>query len=144
MLYWLKKSVRRPELNKNNEFLKKHNITILDTNKRFARYKPMKYEYFSDPNDYNFIAQEKLYYDTERLLTIEIPESNLTAIQDFEEQVFNNMKQYGAQHYMMFNVMLEQKEKEKYLRDKFAAVKKAYEHYSLMLKLAESGDIDDA
>jgi hypothetical protein len=41
----------------------------------------------------------------------------------------------------MFEVMLEQKYKEKRLRDKYPAVKKAYEHYSLILKLAESGEL---
>ena len=126
----------------NSEFLKKHNIKILDTNKRFARYRPFKYDFFSDEKDYNIMSHTTMQYDTERLLTIEIPESNLSAIQDFEDQVFNNMKQYGAHHYQMFEVMMAQKEKEKYLKNKYPAVKKAYEHYSLMLKLADDGDID--
>jgi len=75
------------------------------------------------------------------LYTIEIPLSELKRIEEFEEQVFNNMKQYGAHHYQMFEVMMEQKHQEKRLRDKYSAVKKAYEHYSLMLKLAESGEL---
>jgi hypothetical protein len=41
----------------------------------------------------------------------------------------------------MFEVMMNQKEQERYLRNKYPAVKKAYEHYSLMLKLAESGEL---
>jgi hypothetical protein len=36
---------------------------------------------------------------------------------------------------------MEQKERERALRDKYPAVKKAYEQYSLMLKLAESGEL---
>ena len=36
---------------------------------------------------------------------------------------------------------MEQKEREKYLRDKYPAVRKAYEQYSLMLKMAESGEL---
>ena len=51
------------------------------------------------------------------------------------------MKQYGPHHYQMFEIMMEQKHQEKRLRDKYPAVKKAYEHYSLMLKMAESGEI---
>jgi thiamine pyrophosphokinase len=39
----------------------------------------------------------------------------------------------------MFNAMMEQKEAEKYLRETNAAVRKAYEHYSLMLALANGG-----
>ena len=49
------------------------------------------------------------------------------------------MKKQG--HYHMFEMLMEQKEQEAHLRDKYPAVKKAYEQYSLMLKLAESGEI---
>ena len=37
--------------------------------------------------------------------------------------------------------IIDQKEQEKYLKEKYPAVKKAYEQYSLMLKLAESGEL---
>jgi hypothetical protein len=33
------------------------------------------------------------------------------------------------------------RQQEVHLRNKYAAVKKAYEHYQLMIKLAESGEI---
>jgi hypothetical protein len=123
------------------EFCQKHNIRIVDTNKRFARYKPISHQYFGNPKDYNIVDQHHLVYDTEPLYTIEIPLENLERIKEFENQVFNNMKQNGSHHYQMFEVMMEQKHKEKRLRDKYPAVKKAYEHYSLILKLAESGEI---
>jgi len=35
---------------------------------------------------------------------------------------------------------MEQKEEEQLLKNKYPAVKKAYEHYSLLLKMAKSGD----
>jgi len=123
------------------EFCQKHNITVVNTSKRFARYKPVNYQYFSDPKDYNVINDSHIIHETEPLYTIEIPLSELERIKEFEEQVFNNMKQNGAHHYQMFEVMMEQKHKEKSLRDKHPAVKKAYEHYSLILKLAESGEL---
>jgi uncharacterized protein YktA (UPF0223 family) len=44
-------------------------------------------------------------------------------------------------HYRMFETLMEQKEEEKHLRNKYPAVKKAYEHYSLILKLAESSEL---
>ena len=78
-------------------------------------------------------------YDSEPLYTIEIAESELERIANFESEVFNNMKKQG--HYKMFETLMEQKQEEKHLRDKYPAVRKAYEHYSLMLKLAESGDL---
>ena len=49
------------------------------------------------------------------------------------------MKKQG--HYQMFEMLMEQKEQEKYLKNKYPAVKKAYENYSLILKLAESGEL---
>jgi hypothetical protein len=123
----------------NEEFLKRHNIKVIDTNKRFARYGP-KHFMFTNDVDYNDIAQT-MYYETEPLFTVEIPESNLIAMKDFEDQVFNNIHRHGGDHYHMFNTMMEQKQKEKYLKNKHPAVKKAYEHYSLILKLAESGEL---
>jgi hypothetical protein len=77
--------------------------------------------------------------DTEPLYTVEIAQSELERIADFESEVFNNMKKQG--HYRMFETLMEQKERERALRDKYPAVKKAYEQYSLMLKLAESGEL---
>jgi hypothetical protein len=35
---------------------------------------------------------------------------------------------------------MDQKQREAFLRDKYPAVKKAYEQYSLILSLAESGE----
>jgi len=123
------------------EFCQKHNITVIDTNKRFARYRPINRQYFSDPDDYNVFNDCHIIHESEPLYTIEIPLSELERIEEFENQVFNNMKQNGSHHYQMFEVMMEQKHKEKKLRNKHPAVKKAYEHYSLILKLAESGEL---
>lgn len=120
----------------------KHNIRIIDDNKRWARHNPYSYQFFEDPRNMDAMSTYTAQYKTERLLTIEIPESDLDSIQSFEEQVFNNMKTYGTHHYHMFNAMMEQKEAERYLRDTNAAVKKAFEHYSLMLTLASGGDIN--
>ena len=125
----------------NNEFrewLNTHNINIRDTNKRFARYPKFSTEFFMFEQDYNRINQH-VKYDTEPLYTVEIPQSELERICEFEQQVFGNMRQSG--HYNMFEVLMNQKEKEKYLRKKYPAVDLAYTNYSLMLKLAESGEL---
>lgn len=121
------------------EFCQHHNIRVVDTNKRANKYHKIDIRYFNDPIDYNKINQEFLTYDTEILYTMEISESELQKIADFESQVFNHMRAKG--HYDMFNYIMEQKEQEKRLVNKYPAVKKAYEHYSLMLKLAESGEL---
>lgn len=123
-----------------NEFCQRHKINIVDTNKRYATYTSLRPQYFNNPDDYNSINTE-IVNSFEPLYTITIPFSELERIKEFEEQVFNNIKTHGAHHYQMFEYMMEQKHQEKRLRDKYAAVKKAYEHYSLMLKLAESGEL---
>lgn len=121
------------------KFCEEHRIRVLDSHKRAHRYHKVDVRYFSDPMDYNRVSPMILEYETERLYTVEIAESELEKIASFESQVFNNMKQTG--HYNMFEMLMEQKEQEKYLRDKYPAVRKAYEQYSLMLKLAESGEL---
>ena len=120
------------------QFCEQHQIRVLDTNKRANRYHKVNINYFRDPMDFNRVYED-IVVDSEPLYTVEIAESELERIADFEAQVFNNMKKQG--HYHMFEMIMEQKEHEKYLYNKYAAVKKAYEHYSLMLKLAESGEL---
>ena len=122
------------------KFCEQHQIRVVDTNKRAHRYHKINMAYFKDPTDYNIVQDRfDIVYDTEPLYTVEIAQSELERIADFEAQVFNNMKQQG--HYQMFEMIMEQKEHEKYLSNKYPAVKKAYEQYSLMLKLAESGEL---
>ena len=125
---------------KAKQFIQDHRINVLDDNKRAYKHTRMATKFFQYPEDYNMMnATQAMQYDTERLYTIEISESELTRIAEFEAQVFNNMKERG--HYNMFEVLMDQKERERALRDTYPAVKKAYEHYSLILKLAESGEM---
>jgi len=121
------------------EFCMSHRIKVLDTNKRAHKYHKVDVRYFNDPMDYNRVNQLVLEYETEPLYTIEVSESELERIASFEHQVFNNMREQG--HYNMFETIMEQKEQEKFLRNKYSAVKKAYENYSMMLKLAQSGEL---
>lgn len=120
------------------EFCHHHSIRVLDTNKRASKYHKVNINYFKDPMDFNRVY-EHIVTDSEPLYTVEIAESELERIANFESEVFNNIKKQG--HYRMFETLMEQKERERYLRDKYPAVKKAYEQYSLMLKLAESGEL---
>jgi hypothetical protein len=120
------------------QFCQHHSINVLNTNKRASRYHKVNINYFKDPMDFDRVY-EHVVIDSEPLYTVEIAESELERIADFESEVFNNMKQQG--HYRMFETLMEQKERERALRDKYPAVKKAFEQYSLMLKLAESGEL---
>ena len=127
------------EINKNiKKFCEQHQIRVLDTNKRASKYHKININFFKDPMDFNRVYEDILI-DSEPLYTVEIAESELERIADFESKVFNHMKKQG--HYRIFEMIMEQKEQEKYLTNRYPAVKKAHEHYSLMLKLAESGEL---
>ena len=121
------------------QFCEQHQIRVLDRNKRAHRYHRINMQYFRDPMDFNKVSLVDIVNDSEPLYTVEIAESELERIADFEAQVFNNMKKQG--HYHMFEMLMEQKEQEKYLTNRYPAVKKAYQHYSLMLKLAGSEEL---
>jgi hypothetical protein len=122
------------------KFVEHHRINVIDDNKRAYKHTRMNTKFFQFPDDYNMMtATQAIQYETVKLLTVEITEDTLERIADFESEVFNNMREQG--HYRMFEHLMEQKEEEKHLRNKYPSVKKAYEHYSLMLKLAESGEL---
>ena len=121
------------------KFCAEHQLRVVDSNKRAYKHTKANVSLFRFEDDYNKFLNEPIHFDTETLYTVEISESELDRIAEFEEQVFNNMKSQG--HYNMFETLMEQKDQEKYLRNKYPAVKKAYEQYSLMLKLAQSGEL---
>jgi len=121
------------------EFLHRHSVRVLDTNKRAARHNGYDVQLFKYAHDYNMFNNVHIGFETEPLYTVEISESEIKRLATFEKQVFNNLEQRG--HYNLFETLMEQKDKERFLKDRYPAVKKAYEHYSLMLKLAESGEI---
>jgi hypothetical protein len=121
------------------EFCQMHRINVIDQNKRAHKMTSMNTKFFQFNDDYNKFQQEYMTFDTETLYTVEISESELTRIAEFENQVFNNMKETG--HYRLFETLMDQKRQEAYLRNKYPAVRKAYEQYSLMLTLAESGEL---
>ena len=127
------------EINKNiKKFCEQHQIRVLDTNKRASKYHKININFFKDPMDFNRVYED-IVIDSEPLYTVEIAESELARIADFESEVFNHMKKQG--HYRMFEMIMEQKEQEQYLKNKYPAVKKAYEQYSLMLKMGEMGEL---
>lgn len=121
------------------KFVYDHNIRVIDSNKRAYKHTKANVNLFKFQEDYNKFVCDLVTFETETLFTVEISESELQRIAEFEEQVFNNMKSRG--HYNMFETLMEQKQQERYLRDSYPAVKKAYEYYSLMLKLAQSGEL---
>jgi hypothetical protein len=125
--------------NEMREFAQMHNIRVIDSNKRAYKHTRLNTKLFQFSDDYNMIVNEQIAFETETLYTVEISESEFQRIAEFEKQVFNNMAQKG--HFNVFETLMEQKREEARLRDTYPAVKKAYEQYSLMLKLAQSGEL---
>ena len=121
------------------KFAAEHNLRVIDSNKRAYKHTRANVQLFQYADDYNKFLRDHITFETETLYTIEIAESELERIAEFENQVFNNMKQTG--HYNLFETLMDQKEQEAHLRDKYPAVSKAYQQYSLMLKLAQSGEL---
>ena len=115
------------------EFLERHNITILDTQKRWSWSCPI-YTNFTKPNDASLLHEMRHHHE-EPLYTIQIPESQLKNMQEFEDHVFNNMKEH--KHFNMFQAIMEQREEEKRLRENFPSLQKAYENYSMLLTLCK-------
>ena len=122
-----------------DNFIKKHNIKIIDDQKRAYISNGYNTKYFQFSDDYNKIIRDPVSYETETLYTLEISKSRLESIARFEMEVMNHLKDRG--HYNMFEEIMAQKEKEYIYKEKYNAVKKAYEHYSLLLKMAESGEL---
>lgn len=120
------------------DFLKRHNINILDAGKRTRKTTRTSNDYFTDPTNYNFVVTAEVS-ETEPLYTIEISESELKRIADFESQVFNNLAK--EDHYNLFEVILGQKDEEFRLRRQYSAVQKAFEQYSLILKMAQANEL---
>lgn len=120
-----------------NDFVRAHGIRVLDDSKRACRYRKMNADFFQYQDDYNMInSVQHTTFETEKLYTVEISESELTRIAEFESQVFNNMHTQG--HYNLFETLMDQKREESRLREEFPAVRKAYEQYSLMLNMAKT------
>lgn len=114
-----------------DEFLARHNITILNNSKKCGVSNDST-AFFTNEKNYNEIITTNVA-SMEPLYTIEIPESRIKQLQQFEDQVFNNMHDRG--HFNLFNTVMEQKMLENQLCEKFPAVKKAFENYSTILNM---------
>ena len=95
-----------------------------------------KSRFFIDPtnSDNNERSIDKM---TEPLYTIEIPESELKWFTELENAVFENP--YGdylsKNKLQIFRHLIDQKTNEILLRNKYPAVEKAFQTYSLLLHL---------
>jgi hypothetical protein len=113
-------------------FCDHYDVRILDDQKRHARYHPPVF--FSDSSRSDLVQTHFNQFETEKLYTVEIPESKLNTLVEMEGFFHNGRLDYKTRD--MFEMLMEKERLERELRFRNEAVRKAYEQYSLMLHLA--------
>jgi hypothetical protein len=111
-------------------FCKKYGIKILNNTRRCIRSLP-PFKFFQHEHDKDIINSHSVVYDSEPCYTIEIPKSKFEALIDVEGTFYNNIEDSSSRN--IFQTWMQQQSEERYLRNKYAAVKLAYENYSAML-----------
>jgi hypothetical protein len=113
------------------KFCENYEVKVVNDRKRFARYR--RPQFFTDPLNASII-QDTMDVQTEKLLTVEIPESRLNTLVEMENRFMNFRN--GDHNRDMFEMLMDKEREESHFRHTNAAVQKAYEQYSIMLNLA--------
>ena len=113
------------------KFLENYEIKILNDNRRRARY--TRPRFFTDPTSADIVTSERVDIETERVFTLEIPESRLRTLMELEKRFYNYLDN-GAER-NMFDLIMEKLREETSLRKQYTTVQTAYEHYSNALHL---------
>jgi hypothetical protein len=116
-----------------DQFCKNYEIYIVDDQKRRTRYHPPRY--FTDPSRADIISKDFVEYETEKVFTVQIPESRFRALVEMEQRFFGHHN-HGYSDADMFAMLMEKEREESWHRQSSVAVQKAYEQYSIMLNLA--------
>jgi hypothetical protein len=113
------------------KFCENYEVKIVNDQKRFARYR--RPQFFTEPLNASII-QDSMDMQTEKLLTVDIPESRLNTLVEMENRFMNFRNSDHSRD--MFELLMDKEREEAHYRHTNAAVKKAYEQYSIMLNLA--------
>ena len=113
------------------KFCENYEVRVINDQKRFARYR--RPQFFTDPLNASII-QDTMDVQTEKLLTVEIPESRLNTLVEMENRFMNFRNSDHSRD--MFEMLMDKEREEAHYRHTNAAVQKAYEQYSIMLNLA--------
>ena len=113
------------------KFCGNYEVKILNDQKRFARYR--KPQFFTDPLNASII-QDAIDMQTEKLYTVEIPESSLNTLVEMENRFMNFRNSDHSRD--MFEMLMDKEREEAHYRFTNEAVRRAYEQYSIMLNLA--------
>ncbi len=121
----------------NKSFHEKYEMRLIDDNKRYVR-RHLSGIMFSDMYDKDRVM-DSVVEQTEKLLTITIPESRLEELEKIHDIFYNNIEVAGDQR-RMFELIMEQRYAERDIRKRFPGVQEAYEHYSTLLYLSGYSD----
>jgi hypothetical protein len=113
------------------KFCENYEVKIVNDQKRFARYR--RPQFFTEPLNASII-QDTMDFQTEKLLTVDIPESRLNTLVEMENRFMNFRN--GDHSRDMFELLMDKEREEAHFRHTNQAVQKAYEQYSIMLNLA--------
>jgi hypothetical protein len=106
---------------------------VLNDQKRRARYHPPRF--FTDPSRADIIRNDIVEFETEQVITLEIPEGRLRTLVEMERRFFK-WQRHSQGEIDMFETLMNKEREEAHYRHTNAAVQKAYEQYSIMLNLA--------
>jgi hypothetical protein len=115
------------------DFCRNYEVRVLNDQKRRARYHPPRF--FTDPARADVIRNDIVEFETEPVITLEIPESRLGTLVEMERRFFK-WQRHSQGEIDMFETLMNKEREEAHYRHTNAAVKKAYEQYSIMLNLA--------
>jgi hypothetical protein len=115
------------------DFCRNYEVNVLNDQKRRARYHPPRF--FTDPSRADIIRNDIVEFETEPVITLEIPESRLRTLVEMERRFFK-WQRHSQGEIDMFETLMNKEREEAHYRHTNAAVQKAYEQYSIMLNLA--------
>lgn len=115
------------------DFCRNYEVNVLNDQKRRARYHPPRF--FTDPTRADIIRNDIVEYETERVITVEIPESRLRTLVEMERK-FYKWQRHTRTEVDLFQTLMDKEREEAFYRNTNPAVQKAYEQYSIMLNMA--------
>lgn len=115
------------------QFCENYEVRVLNDSKRRARYHPARF--FTDPERADIIRKDVIEFETEQVITLEIPEGRLRTLVEMEKRFFK-WQRHSPGEIDMFQTLMDKEREEAHYRHTNPAVQKAYEQYSIMLNLA--------
>ena len=115
------------------DFCRNYEVNVLNDQKRRARYHPPRF--FTEPSRADIIRNDIVEFETEQVITLEIPEGRLRTLIEMERRFFK-LQRHSQGEIDMFQILMDKEREEANIRHTNTAVQKAYEQYSIMLNLA--------